>query len=80
MGYGISHIVTNHVITPTATGAVGKSYLLAIGVGGKPAQIELQSGYEDVYAKTLDGWRFESRMHALPNISESIQFGSGAAR
>jgi hypothetical protein len=34
----------------------------------------------DVYAKTLDGWRFKSRMHVFPNISESIQFGSGAAR
>jgi hypothetical protein len=80
MGYGISHIVTNHVITPTATGAVGKSYLLAIGVGGQPTQIELQGGYEDVYTKTPDGWRFKSRIHVFPNISESIQFGSGAAR
>jgi len=75
MGYGISHIVVNHVITATADGATGKSYLLAIGVGGKPTQIELQGGYEDVYVKTVDGWRFQSRVHVFPNIAESVQFG-----
>jgi len=80
MGYGISHIVTNHVIAPTATGAEGKSYLLAIGVGGQPTQIEVQGGYEDVYVKTPDGWRFRSRVHVFPNIAESVQFGSGASR
>jgi hypothetical protein len=80
MGYGISHIIVNHVITPTADGASGKSYLLAIGVGGKPTQIELQGGYEDVYVKTSDGWRFRSRIHVFPNIAQSVQFGSGGAQ
>jgi hypothetical protein len=81
MGYGISHIIINHVITPTAEGATGKSYLLAIGVGGEPTQTELQGGYEDVYVKTADGWRFRSRIHVFPNIAQSVQFGSaGAAR
>ena len=37
MGFGISHISVNHVITPTPQGAIGKSYLLAIGVGGEQA-------------------------------------------
>ena len=36
LGYGISHISVNHVITAGPGGAVGKSYLLAIGVGGDP--------------------------------------------
>jgi hypothetical protein len=80
MGYGISHIIINHVITPTAEGATGKSYLLAIGVGGEPTQTELQGGYEDVYVKTADGWRFRSRVHVFPNIAQSVQFGSGGAR
>lgn len=75
MGYGISHISVNHVITPTAQGAVGKSYLLAIGVGGDPTTIERQGGYEDVYVKTADGWRFQSRVHVFPNLRESVQFG-----
>jgi len=58
-------------------GATGRSYLLAIGVGGVPTQIELQGGYEDVYVKTPDGWLFASRIHVFPNIGESVQFGSG---
>jgi hypothetical protein len=80
MGYGISHIVVNHVITPAAGGATGRSYLLAIGVGGVPTQIELQGGYEDTYVETPDGWRFGSRVHVFPNIEQSVQFGSGGQR
>ena len=75
MGYGISHIVANHVIMPSPEGATGKSYLLAIGVGGDPTTIERQGGYEDVYVRTRDGWRFKSRVHVFPNLSESVQFG-----
>jgi hypothetical protein len=75
MGYGISHISVNHVITPAPGGATGKSYLLAIGVGGDPTTIERQGGYEDVYVKTAAGWRFKSRVHVFPNLRESVQFG-----
>ena len=76
MGYGISHISVNHVIMPSPEGATGKSYLLAIGVGGNPTTIERQGGYEDVYVKTAAGWRFKSRVHVFPNMRESVQFGS----
>lgn len=79
MGYGISHIVANHVITPDPAGATGRSYLLAIGVGREPTQIERQGGYEDIYVRTDDGWRFKSRIHVFPNIEESVQFGSGGS-
>jgi len=75
LGYGISHISVNHVITPAPGGAVGRSYLLAIGVGGDPTTIERQGGYEDVYVKTAAGWRFKSRVHVFPNLRESVQFG-----
>jgi hypothetical protein len=75
LGYGISHIVANHVIVPSPEGATGKSYLLAIGVGGDPTTIERQGGYEDVYVKTPQGWRFKSRVHVFPNIGQSVQFG-----
>jgi hypothetical protein len=75
MGYGISHIIVNHVITPTVDGAAGKSYLLAIGVGGDPTRIERQGGYEDVYVRTPAGWRIKSRVHVFPNLRESVQFG-----
>ena len=77
LGYGISHMITNHVITPTPGGAVGKSYLLAIGMGGDPTKIERQGGYEDVYVKTQAGWRFKSRVHVFPNMADSVQFGRG---
>lgn len=76
LGYGISHISVNHVITPAPDGgATGRSYLLAIGVGGDPTTIERQGGYEDVYEKTANGWRFKSRVHVFPNLRESVQFG-----
>ena len=75
LGYGISHISANHVITAAPGGAVGKSYLLAIGVGGNPTTIERQGGYDDVYEKTRNGWRFKSRVHVFPNLRESVQFG-----
>ncbi len=77
MGYGISHLIVNLVITPTPSGAIGRSYLLAIGVGGDPTKIERQGGYDDVYEKTTAGWRFKSRIHVFPNMSESVQFGRG---
>ena len=75
LGYGISHISVNHVILPAAGGATGRSYLLAIGVGGDPTTIERQGGYDDVYVKTPAGWRFQSRIHVFPNLRESVQFG-----
>jgi hypothetical protein len=78
IGYGISHIVVNHVITPTPDGAIGKSYLLAIGVGGSPTTIERQGGYEDVYVKTDKGWRFKSRVHVFPDSAHSVQMSSRA--
>jgi len=75
LGYGISHISVNHVIMPAPGGSTGRSYLLAIGVGGDPTTIERQGGYDDVYVKTPAGWRFQSRIHVFPNLRESVQFG-----
>jgi hypothetical protein len=75
MGYGITHVIVDVVITPTATGATGKSILLALGVGGNPTTIERQGGYEDVYVKTPKGWRIKTRWHVFPNIENSVQFG-----
>jgi hypothetical protein len=74
IGYGINHIVVNHVITPTADGAVGKHKLIAIGICGYPHLMELQGGYEDVYVKTEDGWKFKSRIHVFRQ-APSLQFG-----
>lgn len=75
LGYGLTHLIVDLVITPTATGAKGKSILVALGVGGSPTTIERQGGYDDVYVKTSSGWRIRSRVHVFPNMAESVQFG-----
>jgi hypothetical protein len=75
MGYGLTHIVVDLVITPTPSGARGKSILLALGVGGNPTTIERQGGYEDTYVKTAAGWRIKTRVHVFPNMAQSVQFG-----
>jgi len=75
VGYGLTHQVSNHLITPTKTGAVGKHRLIAIGVCGFPHLMELQGGYEDVYVKTAEGWKFKSRIHVFRQ-AQSLQFGA----
>ena len=60
---GIRHLYPNHVITPTPTGAVGVVDMLMIGLGGDPNKIQYDGYYEDVYAKTPQGWRFKQRTH-----------------
>jgi len=79
LGYGLTHLVTNHVIVATKDGAVGKHRLLTVGVCGYPHAMELQGGYEDEYVKTKDGWRFKSRTHVFKSAS-SLQFGVCANR
>lgn len=60
---GVRHIYVNHVITPTAEGAVGTVDMLMIGLDGDPNRIEYDGYYEDVYARTPQGWRFKARIH-----------------
>jgi hypothetical protein len=79
LGYGLTHIITNHLIVPTKDGAVGKHRLLTVGVCGNPHSMELQGGYEDEYVKTKDGWRFKSRIHVFKS-APSLQFGVCANR
>jgi len=59
---GWSHIMVNHVITPTSEGATGRVYLLMLGMAG-PGSLQRDGGYEDVYVKTPNGWRIKSRTH-----------------
>src|SRR4029077_17030456 len=58
------HYLTNHVIEGTPGGAKGKEYLAVIDIGenGKPSSIFLGGHYEDVYAKTPQGWRIKTRV------------------
>jgi len=59
---GWSHLMANHVITPTADGASGRVYLFTLGMSG-PDSIARDGGYEDIYVKTSKGWRFRKRIH-----------------
>jgi hypothetical protein len=70
---GVHHIYVNHIITPTAEGAAGTVDMLMIGLGGDPNKIEHDGYYEDVYARTAQGWRFKSRIHhALLNQGKRV--------
>ena len=59
----VSHFIMNEVITPAPGGATGTQYLaiLDIGEGNQPSAVRYGGRYEDVYAKTAQGWRFKSR-------------------
>jgi hypothetical protein len=59
----VRHYITNHVIEPTADGAIGKEYLVVLDIGeaGKPSSIFVGGHYEDIYAKTDAGWKFKRR-------------------
>jgi hypothetical protein len=57
-----SHLMLNHEITPSADGATGRIYLVQLGMDG-PGSVARHGGYEDVYVRTADGWRIQSRTH-----------------
>jgi len=62
---GISHFIMNPVIDVTSEGVTGKQYLIVANIGenNQPGGEFSTTGghYEDVYAKTADGWRFKRR-------------------
>jgi hypothetical protein len=65
----LSHVVTNLVIEATPDGATGKSYLVYPGKNGQFVDDEhhgVDGGYQDVYVKTADGWRYKERVHVFP--------------
>jgi len=57
-----SHLMLNHQITPSPTGATGRVYLVQLGMKG-PGSVDRHGGYEDVYVRTAAGWRIQSRTH-----------------
>jgi SnoaL-like protein len=62
---GYQHIVTNVIVEPTLEGARGSQYIqvLTVGGNGKPPMIDHGGRYEDVYVKTVEGWRIKSRTY-----------------
>ena len=64
-----THVTVNEVIEASPEGAVGKSYLVYPGVGpirGDDTHTGHVGGYQDVYVKTENGWRFKKRIHVFP--------------
>jgi hypothetical protein len=57
-----SHLMINHEITPSPEGATGRIYLVQLGMNG-PGSVARHGGYEDVYARTPQGWRIKARTH-----------------
>ncbi len=59
----VSHYLMNHLIEPSPEGATGKVYLLVVNLGqnGAPNKLSMGGHYEDVYARTPEGWRFKRR-------------------
>jgi len=71
------HMNVGEIIVPTEDGAKGISYLLMID--GPANQIYWAGWYEDVYAKTPNGWRFKSRVH-VAGSKAGIPANAGAMR
>jgi hypothetical protein len=68
------HFLTNHVIDAMPDGgATGKQYLVVadIGENGAPSSIFLGGHYEDVYARTPEGWRFKMRTF-IPSADATV--------
>lgn len=62
----VRHYAMNHVITPTAEGATGTQYLAVIFPGDgqeRPGSVNQGGRFDDVYAKTSQGWRFKRRTY-----------------
>lgn len=78
----VRHYITNHVIEPTADGAVGKDYLMVldIGEGGKPGSIFVGGHYEDIYEKTEAGWKFKRREFIPSRKADAAQAAPVAPR
>lgn len=64
-----THTTVNLIIEPSPEGATGKSYLVYPGDSGTHSDSTHSGhvgGYQDVYVKTVHGWRFKSRLHVFP--------------
>ena len=62
-------------LNPAFTRLLLQVYLIAIGLDGEPGKVEAQGRYEDVYVKTLQGWRFKSRTHVLASGQTEVSRG-----
>jgi uncharacterized protein (TIGR02246 family) len=78
----VRHYGMNHLIEPIPDGAIGKQYVVVIDIGkdGKASSIFLGGQYQDVYAKTPNGWRFKSRTEFHSKSGSSQQTSTSHER
>ena len=67
------HWNTNLVVTPTAEGADGSTYLMLYNTGVRPPSVIVPAIYHDKLVKTDEGWRFKSRQVAPDAQADSGQ-------
>ena len=62
---GVRHFSTNLVLVPTAEGARGSAYMMALERKSRetPVTITTWGKYEDRLVKTPRGWRFKERIY-----------------
>jgi hypothetical protein len=77
----VRHFTTNHLIEPAADGARGKVYLLVIDIArdGQPTSVNMGGHYEDVYVRTAEGWRIQSRTFSRSKSAQTIKAEAEAA-
>ncbi|MEO8257894.1 MAG: nuclear transport factor 2 family protein [Acidobacteriota bacterium] len=61
----VHHFVLNHIIQAAPQGATGRVYVVGIDIaeGTNPGAIRTGGHFEDVYAKTAEGWRIRMRTY-----------------
>lgn len=59
---GTRHWNSQHLFTPTATGARGSVYLYLWDVRTTPPSTIVTGVYDDELVRTADGWRFRTRV------------------
>lgn len=67
----IRHWTNGLVLTPTADGAIGRSYYMILNVTTSPPTTVASGHYEDVFAKTADGWRIKHRVIRAYPLTEA---------
>ena len=55
------HYNGSWIITPTAGGAKGRAYWLVMDVSNRPPTTVASGYYDDVFTKTANGWKIQSR-------------------
>ena len=61
----VYNFVTNHIIQASPQGATGRVYVVGIEIAeaANPGAIQTGGHFEDVYAKTAEGWRIKMRTY-----------------